>query len=368
MTHPDLLAILDLARWAPSGDNTQCWRFEIVDETRFAIHGWDTRDWCVYDLDGHASQIAIGALLETIAIGASVQGFRAEFTRCVDCPESRPTIDVTLIEAPEMLPDPLAEVIERRVTQRRPLSTTPLSEAQKHALEASVGSNFRVLWLEGALNRWRMAKLLFLSARIRLTIPEAYEVHRRVIEWHARYSEDKIPDQAIGMDRMGMRLMRWAMQSWGRVLFLNRWVAGTWLPRLQLDLLPGYYCGAHALIASNAQLDGTDAYIAAGRAVQRFWLTATVQGLQFQPEMTPLIFSHYAREERRFSIIESAVREASSVYSRMCALFPHDAVCAGVFICRIGGGDTPLSRSIRLPLERLIDNELPTVNVDTSGL
>ena len=42
--------ILDLARWAPSGDNTQPWRFEPVDETRFLIHAHDTRDWCVYDL------------------------------------------------------------------------------------------------------------------------------------------------------------------------------------------------------------------------------------------------------------------------------------------------------------------------------
>lgn len=27
--------ILELARWAPSGDNTQCWRFELVDASRF---------------------------------------------------------------------------------------------------------------------------------------------------------------------------------------------------------------------------------------------------------------------------------------------------------------------------------------------
>lgn len=31
-----LLKILDLARWAPSGDNTQPWRFEIVADDHIA--------------------------------------------------------------------------------------------------------------------------------------------------------------------------------------------------------------------------------------------------------------------------------------------------------------------------------------------
>ncbi|SFU47558.1 nitroreductase family protein [Nitrosospira multiformis] len=62
--------ILQLARWAPSGDNTQPWRFEIIDDCHLIIHAFDTRDHCVYDLDGHPSQISLGALLETLSIAA----------------------------------------------------------------------------------------------------------------------------------------------------------------------------------------------------------------------------------------------------------------------------------------------------------
>ena len=40
--------VLELARWAPSGDNTQPWRFEIRSDTRARIHGYDTRAQCVY--------------------------------------------------------------------------------------------------------------------------------------------------------------------------------------------------------------------------------------------------------------------------------------------------------------------------------
>ena len=44
--------ILELARWAPSGDNTQPWRFEVLGDDHFVVHGFDTRDWCLYDIDG----------------------------------------------------------------------------------------------------------------------------------------------------------------------------------------------------------------------------------------------------------------------------------------------------------------------------
>jgi hypothetical protein len=38
--------ILDLARWAPSGDNTQPWRFEIRSERHLVIHGFaQGRGW-----------------------------------------------------------------------------------------------------------------------------------------------------------------------------------------------------------------------------------------------------------------------------------------------------------------------------------
>ena len=79
--------ILELARYAPSGDNTQPWRFAIDGEHAVTVHGHDTREHCVYDLDGRASQVSIGALLETIAIAATRFRLSTEVTRRRDAPE-----------------------------------------------------------------------------------------------------------------------------------------------------------------------------------------------------------------------------------------------------------------------------------------
>ena len=345
--------ILDLARWAPSGDNTQPWRFEVIDDRQFVIHAHDTRDWCVYDLDGHASQIAIGALLETIAIAASGEGLRAVFERKEDAPEHRPLIRVILEPDDSLQPDVLLPFVRVRSTQRRPLSTRSLTTQEKDRLEAAVAPGFRVVWLEGTRTKWRVARLLSRNAKIRLTIPEAYEVHRRIIEWDAQFSRDRIPDQAVGMNPLGLRLMRWAMARWERVRRLNRYAGGTWLPRIELDFLPAVGCAAHFLIVSDGPLRSVDDYLAGGRAVQRFWLTATALGLQLQPEMTPLIFSRYVREARPFSRDDSAEPEARRLVDAWNRLLPPGVLEAAVFMGRIGEGRIAKSRSLRLPMSTL---------------
>src|SRR5574338_244476 len=129
-----LLQIVDLARWARSGDNTQPWRFEIMADDHVAIHGNDTRDWCVYDFDGHASHMAHGALLETIRIAASGHGLRATWSTRTGTPADAPIYDVRFEPVRELAPDPLLPYIESRVVQRRPMRMTPLTTEQRAAL------------------------------------------------------------------------------------------------------------------------------------------------------------------------------------------------------------------------------------------
>ena len=345
--------VLELARWAPSGDNTQPWRFEILDARRLVVHGHDTRDHCVYDLDGHPSQISIGALLETMAIAASTFQLEMRAMRHQEAPEHSPTISVEFVPAPELKANPLADAILARSVQRRPLSRRPLTPSEKSALEAALPPGYQVQWLEGA-QRMAAARLMFRNAKLRLTMPEAHQVHTSIIEWNTRYSEDRIPDQALGVDAMTAKLMRWIMQDWGRVKFFNTWLAGTVAPRLQMDLIPGLACAAHFVLAAPRRPQRIDDYIAAGRATQRFWLTATALGLQLQPELTPLIFSRYVREERQFSGTPGMQQRAAELSRQGEALVGQPAWETAVFMGRIGAGEPAQARSLRLPLRALL--------------
>lgn len=350
--HRVVRQILDLARWAPSGDNTQCWRFELIDDDHFAVHGFDTREECVYDLDGHPSQISLGALFETIAIAASAHGVRTEVARRADSAVQRPVFDVRLVADAAIVASPLIGAITLRSVQRRPLKTRPLTGAEKQALEAAVGDGYEVQWLEGLGVKLRTARLMFDNAKLRLTMPEAYEVHRRIIHWGVERSADRVPDQALGVDAMTLRMMKWAMVSWSRLSKMNT-VMGTWAPRLQMDFIPGIACAAHFVIKARQQPATIDDYVAAGRAVQRFWLTLTQLGLFMQPEMTPLIFSKYVRDQRHFTAATHLHGRAASLEQQTARLIFTDAAFP-VYMGRLGAGQAPRARSERLPLEQLL--------------
>jgi len=296
----------------------------------------------------------VGALLETIAIAASGEGVAAAFSRRQESPETNPVFEVTLSKLSDPEPDPLMPYIRSRVTQRRPLSTTPLTAKQKVILEESVGAGYHILWIEGWTQKWWMAKLLSQNAKIRLTIPEAYEVHKRIIQWDAQYSEDRIPDQAVGLDPVTLKLMRWAMQSWKRVQMMNRYFAGTLMPRIQLDLVPALRCAAHFMIISENPLNNIDHYLEGGRALQRFWLTSTSLGLQFQPEMTPLIFSRYHTESDGFTQDARAIRSAGDLASQLRIFVGEKDISKAVFMGRLGSGRIPASRSIRQSIGKLL--------------
>ncbi len=359
--------ILDQARWAPSGDNTQPWRFEIVDNHHLVVHGYDTREHCVYDLQGHASQLSLGTLLETIAIAASNHGLSTQHQRRTNLPETTPTFDVTFSESPEHSPSPLAPYIPLRCVQRRPMRTRLISRREKRELEESLSPEYQVIWLEGFSDKWAAARLMFRNAGLRLTMPEAYEVHSRIIEWNARYSEDKIPDQALGVDPFTARLMHWTLHSWNRVAFMNRYLAGTLMPRIQLDLIPSLACAGHFVVLAKHQAQTVDDFVSAGQAVQRFWLTATRLGLSIQPEMTPLIFNDYVSNNIPFSSSQGMDDRAKKVSAQLKDLIGEKNTDNAVFMGRIGAGPNPTSRSLRLPLAKLLNADAPdsdTLNQD----
>jgi len=346
--------ILDLARWAPSGDNTQPWRFEILGDEHVLVHGFDTRDHVVYDLDGHASQLAVGALLKTMAVAATTQGRRTEIVRRPDTPDTHLLFDVRFTPDNSVNVDPLAACIEKRVVQRRPMSTQPLSASQKTALTAALPEGFKVVWFESLSQRGRLARFMFDNAKVRLIIPEGYAVHSSVIEWGAQFSAERIPDQAVGVDPLTARLMRWVMASWARVEFFNKYLLGDLPPRLQLDLLPGLSCAAHFALVAPVSLRTIDDYIDAGRAMQGFWLTAASLGLFIQPEMTPVIFTRYHRQGIRFTHLDRARSRVEKLDARLTGMLGGLDVDTLYFMGRVGSGPAPQARSLRKPLGSLM--------------
>jgi len=336
--------VLDLARWAPSGDNAQPWRFEVLGDNDFVVHSRPAGD--IYDLQGHASHLAMGTLLETITIAATATGARAEVRRRDDL-----AFDVSLTDSPDA-ENPLAPAIRLRRVQRRPMPTTPLTARQCRAL-ADAAAPFEVRFLSSPRDRARAARLNFANSLLRLGTPEAFDTHAAAIEWNAAQSEESMPDRALGVNPVTARIMRWALGSRHRAEGLDR-LGGSLGPAVEMDLVPGLACAAHFVLIGQHPPRTPDDFVAAGRAVQRFWLTATVVGLQVQPQYTPLVFHEYVRDGVPFTSSAVSVGRARAVAAKLADLLGQETVEQAVFYGRIGGGPPATARSTRLPLERLL--------------
>jgi hypothetical protein len=318
----------------------------VLDESHVVIHGSDTREHCVYDLDGSASQMSLGALIETLAIAASGFGLRADVVRRAGQAADKPIFEISLANDRAIVASPLIKSIPLRSVQRRPFSVRLLTSAEKDELAGALAPGYELQWHEGLGAKWKFARLMFANAKLRLTMLEAYRVHCAIIDWDRRYSESRVPDQALGADALTLRLMRWAMQDWQRVCFLNRYLAGTWAPRLQMDLLPSLQCAAHFVLFRSKPPRAIDDFVEAGRALQRLWLTATRLGLQHQPELTPLIFARYVREGVAFSLSTASTELARGLTQRTQRLIG-PRLSSAVWIGRIGQAPAPIARSVR---------------------
>ena len=345
--------ILTLARWAPSGDNSQSWRFESVGPFYVVVHGVEGWRDGVYDLHGHMRQVGIGTLIKTMAIASTSFGLRINPQLRNGGQGAVLAMDVYFETGASIATSPLLPFIAQRTVQRRPMRTTPLTTQEKTVLEASLmESGFHVTWFSRPAERLRMAALMFLNAKLRLTMPEAYEVHKHIIRWNSIFSEDAIPDRALGASRLTLKTMQFAMKSWPRIQWLNRYFAGTLMPRIEMDFVPSLACAAHFAIIAPASPVSIEDRISAGRAIQKFWLTATSLGLHQQPEMTPLIFSGYVHAGVRFTKQEKLLDLAKKIQLKVSRLLGPEQPRA-VWLARIGHGAKVNSRSTRLPLSQL---------------
>lgn len=363
----DIERILHMARWAPSGDNSQPWRFEVLNNNSVAvvisIEGTENN---VYDFnDGQPTLLSAGMLVETIRIVASTFGLAVDW-RITDSGKSHRRIEIDFTADRTAAPDELFRFIQTRSVDRRPYQTTPLGDTQKDVLTAALGDGLSIRWFESDQERQEIAAINAVATDIRLRIPEAFRIHRKIVDWDSRYSQTGIPANAIGLAKPVLKMMRWSMKKWARVDRMNKLPSATAVAQKQLDLLPGQNCAAHfsVTLADPGAFDrnGRDeTLIQAGQALQKFWLTAEGLGLVLQPSLAPICFANYAHRGIAFTADQSMIGNARKLEAnirRVFAVEPDQLL----FLGRIGYAQPSpqIGRSIRRPLARLMEDRATT--------
>ena len=295
--------ILNLAHWAPSGDNAQPWTFRIIDDETVHVQIVHAPGNVYEYRNGEPTWLSAGMLIETMGIAATAWQ-RDMVWDCTD-----PDVpDLIRVRFPRsgvaQIGDPLLSFVTLRSVDRALYRRRRLSASEKAALSACIPPGLTIDWYEGIRDRLRVARLSAEATDIRLRCPEAFATHQRIIDWNRAISPSGIPAKALGLSAPTIRLMRWGMQRWDRMNLLNH-LGGPLTASAETDILPGIFSAAHFVMrraaAGTRTTDTPSDLIATGRALQRFWLTASRLGLAMQPATATLAFADYGERGTQFS-------------------------------------------------------------------
>lgn len=277
-------AILGAGIAAPSADNSQPWGFAWSgDDLDLRIDA--DRSGGVSDTRYVLSDLAVGACIENMIIHARSLGYAADVQTFPREDDALWVARIHWRRDPECdQPDPLAGAIEQRHTDRSFPWRGPIATETQTRLnaQAQLIPGPRLYWPPTPRERKAALNVIRQAERLRFSSPklhaELFSSVRFSAGWHAACEEGLAP--ATLAVEPPMRPLFQALRRPALMSMLNRVGAASglgwrsaWLP---IRLSPGLCL---LVIPSTARSD----VLAGGRALQRVWLQATLDGLSVQP-------------------------------------------------------------------------------------
>ena len=269
---------------APSADNSQPWRFAWSgDDLDLRIDA--DRSGRVSDTRYVLSDLAAGACLENMIIHARSRGYAADLQTFPRDDDELWVARIRWRREPEGdPPEPLAAAIEQRHTDRSfPWRGPITADTQAHLdAQARLIPGQRLYWPPTPHERKAARSVIRQAETLRFRSPtlhaELFSSIHFAAGWHTACEEGLAP--ATLAVEPPMRPVFQALRRPGLMSMLNRlgvasalgW-RSAWLP---IRLSPGLCL---LVIPSTARSD----VLAGGRALQRVWLAATLDGLSVQP-------------------------------------------------------------------------------------
>ncbi|MGH8125497.1 MAG: hypothetical protein ACREPK_06600 [Rhodanobacteraceae bacterium] len=268
---------------APSADNSQPWRFAWSgDDLDLRIDA--ERSGRVSDTRHVLSDLAAGACLENMLVHARSRGLVADLQTFPQDSDELRVARIRWRHDPGCDPEPLAAAIEQRHTDRSFPWRGPITPDTRAHLDAQARSipGPRLWWPQTPREKRTALTVIRQAESLRFRSPtlhaELFSSIRFSAGWQAACEEGLAP--ATLAVESPMRPVFQAMRRPAVMAVFNRLGAASmlgwrsaWLP---IRLSPGLCL---IVIPSTTRSD----VLAGGRALQRVWLQATLDGLSVQP-------------------------------------------------------------------------------------
>ncbi len=276
--------ILSLAINAPSGDNSQPWRFEVKDNKIF-VFNLPKSDNPILNINQRGSYIGHGGLLENISIAATKFQLSAQIDLFPQ--EQAENLVATIVLNQSQLDiDPLFPYLMLRHTNRRKYKNNLLTLEQKEALLLEVkkndqSNNIKLVLVDDKEKKKSIGKAMSSIEEIILQHKDLHALLFKDIIWSKKIFAKLKKGFYIGTMEFNLmqKFVFFLASKWSRAIWLNKLGLAKMVAKEDAKL---YSTGAAAgaIIISD---DTRENFINAGRVMERVWLRANALGLAFHP-------------------------------------------------------------------------------------
>ncbi|MES2436945.1 MAG: nitroreductase family protein [Patescibacteria group bacterium] len=274
--------ILNQAVFAPSGDNSQPWKFTL-NANKLKIYNLPNKDHPLLNFQQRGSYIAHGALVENINILSSGFGLKADFKFFPKSDEKDLIAIVDFTNASVRTDHELASSIILRHTNRKAYKSTEIElDIQNYILECKYpNSNLNLHWIS---NRKQIEKISIASSKMEKIALETKELHHNFFKdiiWNKN-------DYKSGKEGLYIKTLELPIIIEKIFKFLKYWPIAKMLNTLGFSSLAAFgnsklYSKSGAYIAISSKSTTQIDYIQCGILMQNLWLRTTNKGLSLQP-------------------------------------------------------------------------------------
>ena len=268
MNTGDYKFLVEYAIKAPSGHNTQPWKFEKT-EKGIVIHPDFKRALPVVDVENYELYISLGCALENLLIAAKQKGYKFN-VQYPDNSVSSILIELTKDETGKVIPDILFNEISKRQVTKRKYNNKPLSDDVLKQLGTCFNfEGISLLILDSKKNFEKIIPLIIEANNLQFNNRDFLN---ELVHWirfsksEAEKKKDGIWSATMGMPGLG--------RLFGSFVMKNFVTANSEGKRL-IDLLEH----SQGLVIFISDTYNAQAWVKTGQAFQLFGLTATHLGV-----------------------------------------------------------------------------------------
>ncbi|MBU6323193.1 nitroreductase family protein [Patescibacteria group bacterium] len=358
-----LRAILEAAAAAPSGDNSQPWRFEVRGSAIDFFYRPEL-DNELLNFERSGTLIALGAAIENARLESLSQGFLPRVTYHAEG-ERVATLELSSGGEPSAQEAALRRSILKRHTNRKAYAVAPLSDAMREALRDAVRgseSGVGIALIEERERMERAARALTVMEETALSNRPLHALFFGSIFWSA--ARNRAGEPGLHIDTLELPPPAKALFAILRYWPVARLLSLAGFPTLVAETNAKQDASASALVVLYGSTLDRSAYLETGRALERAWLGAAANGYSVQI-VTGLLFLARSLDipavARLFGNADRS--RIGGAYEAIKQLVP--AGTTPILVFRIGKSAPPTEVSYRKVPESSVDGRAQASAVPT---